>query len=313
MTGIAVLGAGRIGQPVVARLVAAGHEVTVYDPREEARTAVEAFGAHWRHTAYDTLDSAQVVITLLPGSRELEAFLCGEYADLLTAAGAERSWIEMTSASPIVGRRFAAAAAQAGVAFLCAPLGGGPAAARDGRLTLYVGGDAAVLARHRDLLATIADPAAIYHVGSPEAAYTAKLLINLLWFTQAAAHGEALLLGQAAGISPTLLHELLQHSPAASAFDAQYVPRLLAGDYVPDFGVASIVEELSALTDLAREQDSPFPVSTAVTALYERAAARFAEADGELLAIAELEAQAGRQLRAESPRREDPPPPMIKR
>jgi 3-hydroxyisobutyrate dehydrogenase len=216
---------------------------------------------------------------------------------MLSAAGPERTWIDLTSAAPIVGRRFAAAAKCDGVPFLCAPLGGGPTAARSGNLTLYVGGDAAVYARHQPLFDTIANPAAVHHVGSPEAGYAAKLLVNLLWFAQAAVHGEALLLGQSVGLAPDALHELLAGSPAASVFNTQYIPRLLAGDYVPDFSTARIAEELSGLEALATEQGMPFGVSAAVSALHAQAAERFDGADGELLGIAELEAQAGARLR----------------
>lgn len=297
--GVAVLGAGRIGNAVVATLVAAGYSVAVYDPREDTRASAEGVGGQWRRTAFDALDGSEVVMTVLPGSRELETFLSGECEGLLSAAGPGRTWIDLTSASPIVGRRLAAAADRVGVPFLCAPLGGGPTAARSGALTLYVGGDAAVFARQRQLLTTIADPAAVHHVGGPEAGYAAKLLINLVWFAQAAAHGEALLLGQAVGLRPDQLHRLLADGPAASAFNADYVPRLLAGDYVSDFSVARIAEELSALTALATERDTPFALSSAVAALYQRAAVRFDGADGELLAIAELEAQAGRRLHAD--------------
>lgn len=298
--GVAVLGAGRIGSAVVAVLTAAGYAVSVYDPRAETRAAVSDAGAQWRATAYDALDGSQVVMTLLPGTRELEEFVSGEYDGFLSALGPSRTWIDLTSASPIVGRRLASEAQRIGVPFLCAPLGGGPASARSGSLTLYAGGDPAVFAEHRQLLTTIADPAAVHHVGDQEAGYAAKLLINLLWFAQAALHGEALLLGQAVGLPPELLHELVAQSAAASAFNTDYVPRVLVGDYVTDFNVGRISEELQALSALATERNTPYAVSAAVTALYERAALRFDGADGELLAIAELEIQAGRQLRAGS-------------
>lgn len=114
-------------------------------------------------------------------------------------------------------------------------------------------------------------------------------------------HGEALLLGQAVGLSPETLQRIFADGPVASAFNQHYVPRLLAGDYAGGFGLDRIVEELASLVELATEQHSPFDVSTAVTTLYERALRRFGPADGELLAIAELEARAGRLLRAQSP------------
>lgn len=294
---VAVLGAGRIGRGVVANLAGAGYAVSVHDPRPDARAEVTRAGGDWHSSPREAIAAAQVVLTVLPGSPELAALMLDEDG-LLVEIGPDRTWIDLTSASPALARRLAATAAAHRVPYLDAPLGGGPDAARSGTMRLYVGGDAAVVADQRPLLATIADPTAVLHVGGAGSGYVTKLLVNLLWFAQAAAHGEALLLGQAAGLAPDTLQRVFAEGPGASAFNRDYVPRLLAGDYVRGFGLDRIVEELRGLVDLAGEQASPVPLSTAVAALYERALARFGPDEGELLAIAELEARAGRQLRA---------------
>jgi 3-hydroxyisobutyrate dehydrogenase len=91
-------------------------------------------------------------------------------------------------------------------------------AAEGGSLKLFVGGDVEVLERHRSLLEILGGPHRIVQVGGPGAGYTTKLLVNLLWFGQAVATGEALLLAKRAGIDLGLLRAALADSAAASDF-----------------------------------------------------------------------------------------------
>jgi 3-hydroxyisobutyrate dehydrogenase len=169
--------------------------------------------------------------------------------------------------------------------------GGGPGLRRE----LVTG----LFERCRPLLEVLGDPARIVHVGGPGTGYTAKLLVNLLWFGQAVATAEALLLGQSAGIELGTLRRALADSAAGSAFIDRDLDALLAGDYLRSFGLDRVCEELSAITELAREHQVPFELSDLVEGTYHRALTRFGAVDGELLGVALLEEEAGRLLRAD--------------
>ncbi|MYS22080.1 3-hydroxyisobutyrate dehydrogenase, partial [Streptomyces sp. DvalAA-14] len=166
-----------------------------------------------------------------------------------------------------------------------------------GRLRLFVGGDAELLARHRSLLEVVADPDRIVHAGGAGAGYTVKLLVNLLWFGQAAATAEALLLGRRAGVDLTLLRDVLAGSAASSEFIRHDLSALFAGDYLASFGLDHIHEQLAMVTSLARELGTPHDLSESVRGLYQQALERYGPADGELLAVALLEERAGVRLR----------------
>jgi 3-hydroxyisobutyrate dehydrogenase len=137
----------------------------------------------------------------------------------------------------------------------------------------------------------------IVHVGGHGAGYTAKLLVNLLWFGQAVATAEALLLGQRAGIDPAVLEHAIAGSSAASAFIRRDVGRVFQDDYLTSFGLDRICEELEAVTALAGDYQVPWELSDLVRRTYRRALARYGPVDGELLAVALLEEEAGRKLR----------------
>jgi hypothetical protein len=145
---------------------------------------------------------------------------------------------------------------------------GGVAAARQGSLQLLVGGQTEIVARHQNLLEILGSPGPVRHVGGYGAGYTAKLLINLLWFGQAVATGEALLLGRASGLDLGVLREVLADSAAGSDFIRHDLDALFAGDFMRSFGLDRSCEELQTVTALARDHHLPFQVSESVAELY---------------------------------------------
>ena len=290
MGRVAVLGAGRMGLPIVRALVRDGHVVSVFDVRPEVAESVRAAGAIPADDVSHALAGTEVLLSVLPGAPELREATDG----ILTAARPGSTWIELTSAAPEMGAELSEAARERGVDFLEAPMGGGPTAAEAARLTLFGGGDAALLDQHRQLLHSFAER--IHFCGPPGAGYLSKLLINQLWFGQAVAVAEALLLGQAGGVSAQTLSGLLNQSPAASAFVTDYVPALLAGDYLPSFGLERVVEELESLQRLAEAREVPLPVAKAVARVHREALEHYGPIDGELLGAAYLQHLAGRRL-----------------
>ncbi len=120
------------------------------------------------------------------------------------------------------------------------------------------------------MLEVLAGPGRIMHVGRHGAGYTAKLLVNLLWFGQAVATAEALLLGQRAGIDPQVLKRALGDSSAASRFISRDIDALFHGDYLRSFELDRICEEMEAVTALARDYRVPFELSNLVHRTYRR-------------------------------------------
>lgn len=296
MPPIAFAGLGRMGAPMCAALVRAGYQVTATDARAEAEETAVACGAAWRDTPAQAAAAAGVLITMLPGAGEVGAAMLGE-AGALRSLAVSAAWIDMSSSSPAAIAPVRERALAQGVEVLEAPVGGGIAAAGAGKLQLFVGGEAAAVERHRALLEVLADPGRIVHVGGYGTGYTAKLLVNLLWFGQAVATAEALLLGQAAGIAPAVLEHVLAGSAAASTFIRRDLGFVFQGDYLTSFGLDRICEELEAVTALASDHQVPCELSDLVRRTYRRALARYGPVDGELLAVALLEEEAGRKLR----------------
>jgi 3-hydroxyisobutyrate dehydrogenase len=289
-----------MGVPICVNLIRAGYRVQAGDRRSEAAVLAARCGAHWVPHISQLAAESDVLITVLPGPGEVrEAMLSpGGMAQALRPG---TTWIDMTSNSPAAMTGIQQMLLARGVQVLEAPAGGGVEAARQGDLQLLVGGDAEVLARQQELLEVLGDPGRIVHVGGHGAGYTAKLIINLLWFGQAVATAEALLLGQACGLDLGVLRETLTRSAADSQFIRHDLDALFAGDYLHSFGLDRCYQELQILAERARDLGIPFRLSETVADIYGRALHRYGAADGELLSIALLEEQAGSQLRDLSP------------
>jgi 3-hydroxyisobutyrate dehydrogenase len=284
MPVIGVIGVGRMGLPVCASLVRAGFTVVAADRDPGRQASVEAIGAMWAETAPSAADASEVLITVLPGSPELQAVM----RTLLPTVPPGGSWIDLTSTSPQTGAELRALASH--LECLDAPMGGGPDAAHTATLELFVGGAPETVERHRGILEALGT---VHYVGGPGAGHVVKLLVNLLWFGQAVATGEALLLARRVGLDLGAVRDALANSAADSRFIRRDLGSLLAGDYLTDFGLDRCFEELDAIAELAHGLEMPFELSTLVRDLHARALERYGPRNGELLAVAMLEESAG--------------------
>lgn len=288
---LGVIGVGRMGLPICERLVAAGWAVTGTDVRPEREAEVRAAGARWAPHIPDLLDGGvEILLTVLPGQPELGTVMTEARARLRSGM----TWIDMTSGDPRAARALADQVSARDVAVLDAAMGGGAAAARDGSLQLFVGGEVAVVERHRPLLDVLGR---VEHVGGPGAGRLVKLLVNLLWFGQSLAVSEALLVARGSGLDLDVVAATLARSAAASEFIAADLPGLLAGDYRDSFGLDLCCAQIDALSGLAGELGVPFALSETVRDAYRAALERYGPVNGELRPVALLEERAGIALR----------------
>lgn len=173
-------------------------------------------------------------------------------------------------------------------------MGGGPVTAATGELTLYVGGADTVLRQWASSLGVFADT--VHHMGPSGSGCLVKLLVNVLWFGQAALTTEAALLATASGIDAHRLVEVLQTGPAASRFLQDAFPHALDGDYLATFELDRIVEELDAVTAEAADRALPAGVMATVARAHREALRDLGPVTGELAVVTHLERTAGINL-----------------
>jgi 3-hydroxyisobutyrate dehydrogenase len=209
MRSIGFIGLGNMGLPMAANLLKAGYRVLACDLREEAVQAAVARGAEAAASAAEAARAAEVVITMVPDSPDVEAAYLGP-GGVLEGAHAGLVAIDMSTVDPATTRRVGARLEAAGVRMLDAPVSGGVPGAVAGTLTIMVGGDAAVVAETRPILAAMGKN--VIHIGPLGTGEVAKICNNLLAGVSMIAAAEAFTLGIRAGVDPRILHDVIRTS-----------------------------------------------------------------------------------------------------
>ena len=297
MNRIGFVGLGNMGGPMCAHLVGAGFDVTAFDIDAGALAQAHDAGARPAPSAADCARGAQVLITMLPAPPQVEQVLLGD-GGVIAALEQGALAIDMSTSSLAVGQRVVQAASARGVEVLDAPVAGQSIGAKAGTLAIYVGGAEDAFERARPLFEAMGDPDRIFHVGPSGAGYTVKLLLNLVWFIQAVATGEALTIGVRAGVPLARLYAALVGSPANSNFLERDVrPVLDAGDYDDAFPMRLVTKDLGLAVDLARDVGVPVELTALVEQIHRRARSVYGDEAGEISAIRLYEDLAGITLR----------------
>ncbi len=208
---IGFVGAGRMGEPMVRRLLAAGHPVTVLVRGSEANERLAAAGADVVKTAADVAGSSRLVICCLFSDAQLATVAAG--ADgLMSALAADSIMLSHTTGTPETLTRLAAENPR--VTVLDAPVSGTAADIAGGRLTVLIGGGAAAVAEISSVVRSYA--ATIIHTGAFGTALTAKLVNNLVFAANSQIVSAAAVLGVQLGLDPDLLLRVLSASSGNS-------------------------------------------------------------------------------------------------
>ncbi len=178
---IGVIGAGRMGRPIVDRLVAAGYAPTVLTRRPQARAAAEASGLSCADTVAETVRDASVVFIVVFDEEQLRAAVLGEDG-ALAAMPAGAVLVQHTTCDPATITSLAAAGAARGISVLDAALSGNPRDIAAGQLTVWVGGEEKALGRARPLLDCYASP--VMFAGPVGNGQRIKLINNALFVAQ---------------------------------------------------------------------------------------------------------------------------------
>ncbi|WP_350353250.1 NAD(P)-dependent oxidoreductase [Microbacterium sp. A8/3-1] len=297
---IGVVGLGRMGAPITGTL-RRDFPVGVFDTDIDRKRAVPA--TRWFPTLPALAEAVDVLITVLPGPREVSACM----ADALPALRPGSLWIDLTSGDPVVTRDLAEQSRRLDIDVVSAPMGGSVEEAKAGNLIFFVGGQDSAAAKAIPILRLLSRRDGIRRTGArAEDGQIVKLLANALWFANAVAASEAMLIGQSLGIPSSDLHALLRNSAGGSRFLDDDLDKLLEGDYFATFGIDRVVEELDTIAAMSASAGVSTPMLDASAALHHQALDRFGPILGELLAVRLLETSAGQQLRRDPAQRGDP-------
>ena len=253
---IGFIGLGMMGSGMAANLQKAGHELVVHDLTRQAASSHLAAGATWAESPRAVAQQCAVVFTSLPTPADVRRVGTGPDG-LAEGFQSGAAWFDLSTNAVDVVRALHEELAARGVAFLDAPVSGGPRGANSGKLAIWVGGDQAVFDRYEAVLSAMGDQARF--IGPIGAGSIAKLVHNATSATMNVVLAEVFSLGIKAGVEPLALFRAVRQGATGRSrtFD-RLADHFLTGSYDPaDFALRLIHKDVSLACQLGRDVQVP--------------------------------------------------------
>jgi 3-hydroxyisobutyrate dehydrogenase-like beta-hydroxyacid dehydrogenase len=271
---IGFIGLGNMGGPMALNLIKAGHTLVVHDVRHEAAAPHLAAGAKWSDSPAAVARESELILTSLPGPREVEAVALGSNG-IVHGAIAGTIYADLSTGSPTVMRKLYAAFKDRGVHVLDAPVSGGVWGAQRGSLQVMVGGDEAIYNEVKDVLKAVGDK--VGYMGAIGSGTIAKLVHNMISIAARSLVAEGFTLGVKAGVKPEALLEAIRGASFGQGLMlSQMIPNVIfkgAFDTVR-FALRLARKDIGLATELAREYDVPMPMAAVAEQIMIEALAR---------------------------------------
>lgn len=244
---LGIIGCGNMGGGMASQLVKNGFDLTCFDPNPEISSKMAALGATTAASAGALAKACDVIILSLPKAAVVEAVM----AEMLPDIQAGTVILDASTSEPATSQAMSAQGAEYGFAFVDGPVSGGPAAANAGTMTMLLGGDADAIETLRPVLDIIT--AKTVQVGGSGAGHAAKIANNMLCAANLVLVGEAIRLGQAAGVSPEDLLEGINAGSGRSGVSEVNFPKWVLNDaFDSGFTMGLMRKDVGLALDLAK-------------------------------------------------------------
>ena len=264
MAEVGYVGLGVMGTSIVRRLLADGHDVTVWNRTREKAEPLLAEGARWAASPREVAAGREFVFTMVTNTAAVQAVTEGEDG-ILAGLSPDAIYVDMSTASPANTRALAERVAAAEASMLDSPVSGTSITVDQGKASLMVGGDDEAFERARPVLQSIGPK--VIHVGPSGSAVTMKIAVNLSLAVQMLAFSEGVLLAEKSGISREKAVEVMLASVIASPMVAYRGPLVLGHPDEVWFDCHMMQKDLNLALELGRQLEVPLPTTAATNEL----------------------------------------------
>lgn len=261
---IGFIGLGTMGGPMAANLVRAGHSVVGYNRSEARRQRLVDAGGRAATSVGEAVANADVVLTMLPDSPDVEAVAFGPDGVLENACSGA-VFADMSTIRPDVARELSAVGAERGVRVLDAPVSGGESGAIEGTLSIMVGGEAKDLEAVADIFYVLGST--VVHVGSAGSGQTVKAANQLIVAGTIGLVAEALIFLEAHGVDTDAAVQVLAGGLAGNRILDRKAATMLAREFTPGFRIDLQHKDLGIFLDAARERGVAAPLGAVAAQL----------------------------------------------
>ncbi len=265
MLKVGYIGLGLMGKSMARNIMKVGFPVVVHNRSRGAVEELTSEGASPASSPVEVARQVDVVITNLPDSPDVEQVVLGPQG-ILEGAHQGLIYVDNSTIKPETARSIAARLAEKGVMALDAPVSGGDIGARNGTLTIMVGGPEEALKKVMPVLEAMGKK--ITHIGEAGSGQIAKAANQIMVAAQMVAMGELLIFAQKAGADPQKVIEAIKGGAAQCWTLDVKPPRLFAGNRQPGFKARMQAKDLNIIMDSARAYGVPLPSAAIHTQLF---------------------------------------------
>lgn len=259
---VGFIGLGDMGQGIVPRLLAAGHEVTGWNRSSNKADPLMKLGMEWADSPRLVAESAEIVLSIVTDGAAVEAVALGDDG-VISGLAVEGIYADMSTVDPDVSRSISSAFSDAGRTMLDAPLSGSPVSLEQDKASVMVGGDHGAYERVKPVLEAIGPN--VTYIGESGLAVQMKLAINLCLIVEMVAFSESVALAEKGGVARNVAVDAMLKSVVASPVMGYRGPFILEGN-MPDKPLADVTlqqKDMLLALDLGRRQGSPVPLAAA--------------------------------------------------
>lgn len=258
MLKVGYIGLGLMGKSIARNILKAGFPLVVHNRSRAAVDDLAAEGATPANSPAEVATQVDVIFTNLPDTPDVELVALGKDG-IIAGAYDGLIFVDNSTIKPAAARAIAARLAEKGVLSLDAPVSGGDIGAKNGTLTIMVGGDAAALEKVMPVFQAMGKT--ITHVGAAGAGQVAKAANQIMVAAQMVAMGELLIFSKKAGVDPKKVVDAIK-AGAAQCWTLDVKPsRLFEGNRQPGFKSYMQAKDLNIVMESAREYGAPLPAT----------------------------------------------------
>jgi len=265
MQTVGYIGLGIMGKSIARNILKAGFPVVVHNRSRTSVNELVAEGAAEAYSPAEVASRSDFIFTNLPDSPDVEKVVLGPEG-ILEAVREGQVYVDNSTIKPATSRMLAEKFIEKGVEALDAPVSGGDIGARDGTLTIMVGGRKSALRTVMPVFKAMGKT--VTHVGESGAGQVAKAANQIMVAAQMVAMGELLVFTRKTGVDPVKVVEAIKGG-AAQCWTLDVKPqRLFSGNRQPGFKAAMQAKDLNIVLDTAREYGVPLPATAGNAQLY---------------------------------------------
>jgi 3-hydroxyisobutyrate dehydrogenase len=277
MEKIGFIGTGVMGGGMVRNLLKAGYSVNIYNRTKAKAEPLIQEGAVWKDSVSALTKSSDVIITIVGYPKDVEAVYLGENG-ILANAKEGSVVIDMTTSSPLLAQKIYEEAKAKGIAALDAPVSGGDVGAKNGTLSIMVGGDEAAFQRVRPIFEAMGKN--IVYQGKAGSGQHTKMANQIAIASNMLGVCEALAYGERAGLDMEKMLQSISTGAAGSFSLSNLGPRMLKGDFAPGFYVKHFIKDMTIALESAKQMGLLTPGLALAKERYEELAAMGEENSG---------------------------------